>query len=106
MILSPIVRGKKGEHLAVYEDLRKSGYVRVKVNDVVYPIEEFPELEKNKKHDISAVIDRLVIKNNEEDRSRLAESIETSLNLSSGLVQIENIDNKLLTLYSSNFSNI
>ncbi|MDB2661783.1 excinuclease ABC subunit UvrA [Gammaproteobacteria bacterium] len=104
MILSPIVRGKKGEHLAVYEDLRKSGYVRVKVNDVVYPIEEFPELEKNKKHDISAVIDRLVIKNNEEDRSRLAESIETSLNLSSGLVQIENIDNKLLTLYSSNFS--
>ena len=104
MILSPIVRGKKGEHLAVYEDLRKSGYVRVKVNDVVYPIEEFPELEKNKKHDISAVIDRLVIKNNEEDRSRLAESIETSLNLSSGLVQIENIDSKLLTLYSSNFS--
>ena len=63
MILSPIVRGKKGEHLAVYEDLRKSGYVRVKVNDVVYPIEEFPELDKNKKHDISAVVDRLVIKN-------------------------------------------
>ena len=53
MILSPIVRGKKGEHLAVYEDLRKSGYVRVKVNGVVYPIEEFPELDKNKKHDIS-----------------------------------------------------
>ena len=84
MILSPIVRGKKGEHLAVYEDLRKSGYVRVKVNDVVYPIEEFPELDKNKKHDISAVVDRLVIKNSEEDRSRLAESIETSLYLSNG----------------------
>ena len=65
MILSPIVRGKKGEHLAVYEDLRKSGYVRVKVNGVVYPIEEFPELNKNKKHDISAVVDRLVIKNSE-----------------------------------------
>ena len=85
MILSPIVRGKKGEHLAVYEDLRKSGYVRVKVNGVVYPIEEFPELDKNKKHDISAVVDRLVIKNSEEDRSRLAESIETSLYLSNGL---------------------
>ena len=62
MIMAPVVRGKKGEHLAIYDDLRKSGYVRVKVNGVVYPIEEFPDLEKNKKHDISAVIDRLVIK--------------------------------------------
>jgi excinuclease ABC subunit A len=104
MILSPIVRGKKGEHLAVYEDLRKSGYVRVKVNGVVYPIEEFPELDKNKKHDISAVVDRLVIKNSEEDRSRLAESIETSLYLSNGLVEIEEIDEKVSTLHSSNFS--
>ena len=97
MILSPIVRGKKGEHLAVYEDLRKSGYVRVKVNGVVYLIEEFPELDKNKKHDISAVVDRLVIKNSEEDRSRLAESIETSLYLSNGLVEIEEIDEKVST---------
>ena len=104
MILSPLVRGKKGEHIAVYEDLRKSGYVRVKVNGVVYPIEEFPELEKNKKHDISAVIDRLVIKDNDEDRSRLAESIETSLILSSGLVEIENLDKKVSELFSSNFS--
>ena len=104
MILSPLVRGKKGEHIAVYEDLRKSGYVRVKVNGVVYPIEEFPELEKNKKHDISAVIDRLVIKDNDEDRSRLAESIETSLILSSGLVEIENLDKKASELFSSNFS--
>ena len=104
MILSPLVRGKKGEHIAVYEDLRKSGYVRVKVNGVVYPIEEFPELEKNKKHDISAVIDRLVIKDNDEDRSRLAESIETSLILSNGLVEIENLDKKSSELFSSNFS--
>jgi excinuclease ABC subunit A len=104
MILSPLVRGKKGEHIAVYEDLRKSGYVRVKVNGVVYPIEEFPELEKNKKHDISAVIDRLVIKDNDEDRSRLAESIETSLILSNGLVEIENLDKESSELFSSNFS--
>ena len=86
MILSPLIRGKKGEHLSIYEDLRKSGYVRVKVNGTIYPIEEFPELEKNKKHDISAVIDRLVLKNTDDDRSRLAESIETSLMLSNGLV--------------------
>ena len=104
MILSPLVRGKKGEHLAVYDDLRKSGYVRVKVNGVIYPIEEFPELEKNKKHDISAVVDRLVIKKSEEDRSRLAESLETSLTLSNGLVEIENINDGKTELFSSNYS--
>lgn len=104
MILSPLVRGKKGEHLAIYDDLRKSGYVRIKVNGVIYPIEEFPELEKNKKHDISAVVDRLVIKKSEEDRSRLAESLETSLTLSNGLVEIENINDGKTELFSSNYS--
>ncbi len=104
MIMAPVIRGKKGEHLAVYEDLRKSGYVRVKVNGVVYPIEEFPDLEKNKKHDISAVIDRLVIRSDDEIRSRISESIETSLILSDGLVEVENIDSKSLNLYSSNFA--
>ena len=64
--MAPVIRGKKGEHLGIYEELRKSGYVRVKVNGIVYPIEEFPSLEKNKKHDISAVIDRLVIKKGDE----------------------------------------
>ena len=104
MIMAPVIRGKKGEHLAVYEDLRKSGYVRIKVNGVVYPIEEFPDLEKNKKHDISAVIDRLVIKSNEDIRSRISESVETSLILSNGLVEVENIDSRSLNLYSSNFA--
>ena len=104
MIMAPVIRGKKGEHLAVYEDLRKSGYVRVKVNGIIYPIEEFPDLEKNKKHDISAVIDRLVIKSDDEIRSRISESIETSLILSDGLVEVENIDSKSLNLYSSNFA--
>ena len=104
MIMAPVVRGKKGEHLAIYDDLRKSGYVRVKVNGVVYPIEEFPDLEKNKKHDISAVIDRLVIKSGNDIRSRISESIETSLLLSDGLVELEELDSKSNTLYSSNFS--
>ena len=104
MLLAPVVRGKKGEHLAIYEDLRKSGYVRVKVNGVIYPIEEFPELEKNKKHDIAAVIDRLVIKKDDGIRSRIAESIETSLQLSDGLIEIENIDSGKQMLFSSNFS--
>ena len=104
MLLAPVVRGKKGEHLAIYEDLRKSGYVRVKVNGVIYPIEEFPELEKNKKHDIAAVIDRLVIKKDDRIRSRISESIETSLQLSDGLIEIENIDSGKQMLFSSNFS--
>ena len=104
MIMSPIIRDKKGEHLGIYEDLRKSGYVRVKVNDVVYPIEEFPSLEKNKKHNISAVIDRLVIKPGNDIRSRMSESIETSLMLSEGLIEVEEIDSNYVHLYSSNFS--
>ena len=105
MILAPLIRGKKGEHNSVYEDLRKAGYVRVKVNGAVYPIEEFPELEKKKKHDISAVVDRIVLKKTEEGRSRLSESIETSLFLSDGLVEIEQMDgDKNIQLFSSNFS--
>ena len=102
--MAPVIRGKKGEHLGIYEELRKSGYVRVKVNGIVYPIEEFPSLEKNKKHDISAVIDRLVIKKGDEIRSRISESVETSLLLSDGLVEVEDIESNNINLFSSNFS--
>ena len=104
MIMAPVIRDKKGEHQALYEDLRKIGYVRLKINGKIYPIEEFPELEKNKKHNISAVIDRLVIKSNNEIRSRISESIETSLLLSDGLIEVENIDTKNISLFSSNYS--
>ena len=104
MIMSPVIRDKKGEHLGIYEELRKSGYVRVKVNGIVYPIEEFPDLEKNKKHNISAVIDRLVIKSGNDIRSRISESVETSLLLSDGLVEIEDMESNSFHLFSSNFS--
>ena len=104
MIMAPVVRDKKGEHLAIYDELRKSGYVRVKVNDVVYPIEEFPDLKKNKKHNISAVIDRLVIKSGNDIRSRISESVETSLLLSDGLIEIEDLNSNSLSLFSSSFS--
>ena len=103
MVLSPIIRGKKGEHLSTYEDLKRNGYVRVIVNDVIYPIEEFPELEKNKKHDISVILDRLILKEGDKNRSRLAESIESALNLSGGLVEIS-INDSETDLFSSNFS--
>ena len=104
MILAPVIRDKKGEHNAVYDDLRKDGYVRVKVDGKVYPIDEFPNLEKNKKHNISAVVDRLVIKKTKEQKSRLSESIESALILSNGLVEVEEIDTSKNYLFSSNFS--
>ena len=98
MIIAPIVRGKKGEHLAVYEDLRQEGFVRAKVNEKIYSLDEFPELEKNKKHNISAVVDRLVVKNNEEFRQRVAESVETASNFSDGIIEIDFMDGKNLSL--------
>jgi len=102
--MAPMVRGKKGEHLGIYEELRTEGFVRVKINNVVHPLDEFPSLNKNQKHDISAIVDRLQLKQEEDNRSRLSESIETALGLSNGLVEIEVIDDKNILLFSSNFS--
>ena len=105
MVMAPVVRGKKGEHLSVYEDLKTEGFVRVKINDVVYPLDEFPGLNKNQKHDISAIVDRLKLQKDDDNRSRLSESIDTALNLSNGLVQIEVLDEESeVLLFSSNFS--
>ena len=75
-ILAPVVRGRKGEYVKEFESARKSGYVRVRVDGIVYDLSESIKLEKNKKHTIEIVIDRLVI--GEEIRSRLADSIETA----------------------------
>ena len=105
MVMAPVVRGKKGEHLGVYEDLKAEGFVRVKINNVVYPLDEFPALNKNQKHDISAIVDRLKLQKDDDNRSRLSESIDTALGLSEGLVQIEVLDEESeVLLYSSNFS--
>ena len=82
MVMAPMIRGKKGEHLSIYEQLKTEGFVRVKINGVVYPLDEFPSLNKNQKHDISAIVDRLQLKQEEDNRSRLSESIETALGLS------------------------
>ena len=105
MVMAPMVRGKKGEHLGIYEELKTEGFVRVKINNVVHPLDEFPSLNKNQKHDISAIVDRLQLKEEEDNRSRLSESIETALGLSNGLVEIEVLDDdKNILLFSSNFS--
>lgn len=82
-ILAPIVRGRKGEHTKVFDKARQSGYVRVRVDGEIYDLSDDIKLEKNKKHNIEIVVDRLVIKKN--IRSRLADSIETSSALADGL---------------------
>jgi excinuclease ABC subunit A len=100
-VLAPLIRGRKGEHERVFEDLRRSGYVRVRVDGVIYALEEQIGLEKNKKHNIEAVVDRLII--GPDIRSRLAESLETATNLSGGLVIIER-PGEGEVLFSQNFA--
>ena len=87
IVLSPVVRGKKGEHQKVLEDARKSGFARVRVDGILYDLNEQIPCEKNKKHTIELVVDRLVIK--EGQRRRLTDSIETACAHSGGLVTVE-----------------
>ena len=86
IVLSPVVRGKKGEHLKVFEDARKSGFARVRVDGILYDLTEQITCEKNKKHTIELVVDRLVIR--EGQRRRLTDSIETACHHSGGIVAI------------------
>jgi excinuclease ABC subunit A len=86
-LLSPVVRGRKGEHVKELQDLKKKGFTRIRCNGEMMNLEDAPALEKNKKHDIDVVVDRIVIK--EELGNRLADSVEMALNLSDGLLQVE-----------------
>ncbi|MDO4535868.1 MAG: excinuclease ABC subunit UvrA [Clostridium perfringens] len=102
-ILSPIIRGRKGTHEKVLENIKKQGYVRARVDGVIYDItEEEVKLEKNKKHNIEAVIDRLIIKEGIE--KRLTDSIEMALKLADGLVIINLTDKEEDKLFSENFA--
>ena len=87
VVLSPVVRGKKGEHVKVFEDARKQGFARVRVDGILYDLTEEIKCEKNKKHTIELVVDRLVLK--EGQRRRLTDSIETACAHSGGLVTIQ-----------------
>ena len=94
-ILAPIVRAKKGQHKKIFEKIQKDGYVRVRVDSEVYDVSEVPELEKNKKHDIDIVIDRIVLKDG--IRGRLFDSVEAALRQGDGYVKIDTMDgNELL----------
>ncbi|MEY8445319.1 excinuclease ABC subunit UvrA [Enterococcus ratti] len=100
-ILAPIIVKKKGQHKKVFERIQKEGYVRVRVDSEIYDLSEVPELEKNKKHDIAIVIDRIIVK--EGIRSRLFDSIEAALRLAEGYVLIDVIGKEEL-LFSEHYS--
>ena len=102
IVLSPIIRGKKGEHVKVFEDARKSGFARVRVDGILYDLNEQISCEKNKKHTIELVVDRLVIR--EGQRRRLTDSIETACSHSGGLVTIELPDTKEELSFSQNYA--
>ena len=102
MVQSPVVRAKKGAQEKLFEKLKKSGYVRVQVDDAIYTLDENITLDKNKKHTISVVVDRLVI--SDDVKSRLFESIENAVKLADGLCEIQNVDTNEKTLYSTLFA--
>ncbi len=101
MVMAPIIRGKKGEHQKILLDAKRAGYVRVRVDGNLYEVSEEITLDKNKKHTIEYVIDRLVVK--PEIRKRLADSVETALNCTDGIVGISVIGGKDL-VFSQNYA--
>ncbi|WP_025720476.1 excinuclease ABC subunit UvrA [Paenibacillus sp. 1-18] len=100
-ILAPLVSGRKGEHKTLFADIAKQGFVRVRVNGELRELSEKIELEKNKKHSIEVVVDRIVVK--EDVRTRLSDSIETALKLSGGQLLVDNMGQEELR-FSSNFA--
>ncbi|MFF2018144.1 excinuclease ABC subunit UvrA [Paenibacillus sp. NPDC058177] len=100
-ILAPVISGRKGEHKGLFTDISKQGFVRVRVDGELRDVSEDIELEKNKKHTIEVVVDRIVIK--EDIETRLTDSIETALKLSGGKILVDIIDQEEL-LFSSNFA--
>jgi excinuclease ABC subunit A len=105
-ILAPIIRGRKGEYRKEFKELQAKGFSRVKVDGKLYEIEDVPALEKQIKHDISVVVDRLIIKAEQKDslQSRLADSVETALKLSDGLVIAENVSSGEEKMFSEKFA--
>ncbi|MDO9520768.1 MAG: excinuclease ABC subunit UvrA [Pseudohongiella sp.] len=90
MILAPVVRDRKGEHLHVFKDLQSNGFIRARIDGIVTELDDTPALEKNKKHQIEAVVDRLKVR--PDIQQRLAESLETALNLADGVVTVAFMD--------------
>ena len=101
LIMAQVVRGKKGEHRKILDHIRHEGYVRVRIDGEIYDISDEIKLEKNKKHTIEVVIDRLVVREGMDQR--LADSLETALKLGDGVVYVQIVDGELL-MFSENFA--
>ncbi len=101
LINAPVVRGKKGEYSKNFENYKKSGYARVMVDGIVYDLSDEIKLDKNKKHEISVVIDRLIVK--EDIEKRLFDSLETAIKLANGLVSVQVVDGESM-LFSTKYS--
>ena len=102
MILAPVIRSRKGEYRKEIQEWQKKGFTRVKIDGELYEIDDTPALDKNRKHDISVVVDRVIMKEGIEDR--LAQSIEKALDLADGLAVSENIETHEEKLFSSKFA--
>ena len=103
MILAPVIQARKGEHLHLFEQLRGQGFVRVRVDGIVVDMDDVPDLDKNKKHDIEVVVDRIKVRDG--IQQRLAESLETALQLTGGTAKAMGMDdNKLTMLFSAQFA--
>lgn len=100
-IMAPVIRGQKGEHVDIFEKAEKDGFVRFRIDNEIYTIDEIPKLEKNKKHSIEIIIDRIVIKDG--IRPRLSDSIETALDISDGIMNII-IDGDKEKVFSSKYA--
>ena len=104
MVLAPVINERKGEHLHVFQELIGNGFVRARINGLVVDLDDAPALDKNKKHTIEAVVDRVRVK--DDITQRLAESFETALNLSDGVVHVMDMDDDALpeTIFSARFA--
>ena len=101
-VMAPVIRGKKGEHAKIFEDARRSGYVRVRVDGSLYELDESIQLEKNKKHNIEIIVDRLIIR--QDIRQRLTDSVETASALAGGLVVINLLREEQDISFSQNYA--
>ena len=101
LLMAQVVRGKKGEHKKILEHIRREGYVRVRIDGEIYDVNEEIALEKNKKHTIEVIVDRLIVR--EGIDTRLADSLETALKLGEGVVYVQIVDGELL-MFSENFA--
>ena len=102
IVLSPVVRGKKGEHLKVFEDARKSGFARVRVDGILYDLNEQINCEKNKKHNIELVVDRLIVRDGQ--RRRITDSVETACHHSGGIVIVQLMGTDEEIIFSQNYA--